>query len=129
MFSKSNLPQEDESQSPEEIVKLAQFKGKEPVQGDFIDVYWLFDDGGLTLLIPFILNMRKKYSKCKLRVFFLSNDSKNLEEDTKNMGALLKKFRIDFSDVTVLSGVQKKPHKETSKKFESLVIISVYKCL
>lgn len=117
----SNSPDETDNQNEEEIEKLAQFKGKEPVAGEYIDVYWLFDDGGLTLLIPFILKMRKKYSKCKLRIFFLANNLNNIEEETRNMTALLKKFRIDFSDVTVLADVQKKPRKDTSKSFESLV--------
>ncbi|KAB1274678.1 Solute carrier family 12 member 3 [Camelus dromedarius] len=34
-----------------------------------IDIYWLFDDGGLTLLIPYLLGRKKRWSKCKIRVF------------------------------------------------------------
>uniref|UniRef100_A0A670ZLQ8 Solute carrier family 12 member 3 n=1 Tax=Pseudonaja textilis TaxID=8673 RepID=A0A670ZLQ8_PSETE len=34
-----------------------------------IDIYWLFDDGGLTLLIPYLLTRRKRWSQCKVRVF------------------------------------------------------------
>jgi hypothetical protein len=82
----------------------------------------LFDDGGLTLLIPFILKMRSKFAKCKLRVFFLANDIENLEEETRNMTHLLKKFRIDFTDVTILSDAKKKPTTDTSKKFEIMVL-------
>ena len=71
----------------------------------FIDVWWLYDDGGLTLLLPYILTLRwanfisiqrgkkiwevkqnhklkhilcdfrKQYSNCKLRVFGLSSSS------------------------------------------------------
>lgn len=105
------------------IQQITQFKGKDPIKGNTIDVYWLFDDGGLTLLIPFILKMRSKFAKCHLRVFFLSNDIENLEEETKNMSLLLKKFRIDFTDVTILSDAKKKPSIDTSKKFEAMVKI------
>ena len=35
-----------------------------------IDIYWLYDDGGLTLLIPHILHTRKKFSKCKVDQLF-----------------------------------------------------------
>ena len=35
-----------------------------------IDIYWLYDDGGLTLLIPHILHTRKKFSKCKVYQLF-----------------------------------------------------------
>lgn len=34
-----------------------------------IDVWWLFDDGGLTLLIPYLLTTKKKWKDCKIRVF------------------------------------------------------------
>merc|ERR1712098_1026481 len=33
-----------------------------------IDVWWLYDDGGLTLLLPYILTTRQQYSGCQLRV-------------------------------------------------------------
>ncbi|KAB7507823.1 Solute carrier family 12 member 2, partial [Armadillidium nasatum] len=38
-----------------------------------IDVWWLYDDGGLTLLLPYILTTRNQWSGCKLRVFALAN--------------------------------------------------------
>jgi len=38
-----------------------------------LDVYWLYDDGGLTLLLPHILTTRMRFARCKLRVFFLSD--------------------------------------------------------
>jgi solute carrier family 12 (sodium/potassium/chloride transporter), member 2 len=47
----------------------------------FVDVYWLYDDGGLTLLMPYILSKRKKYSKCQLRIFVLAKNVKEVEEE------------------------------------------------
>ncbi|KAL7977636.1 hypothetical protein Chor_009585 [Crotalus horridus] len=44
-----------------------------------IDIYWLFDDGGLTLLIPYLLTRRKRWSQCKVRVF-ISGQISNMEE-------------------------------------------------
>lgn len=32
-----------------------------------IDVYWLYDDGGLTLLLPYIISTRRSWNSCKLR--------------------------------------------------------------
>jgi hypothetical protein len=37
-----------------------------------IDIWWLNDDGGLTLLIPYILSKRKQWRKSKLRVFVVT---------------------------------------------------------
>uniref|UniRef100_A0A672NJP5 Solute carrier family 12 member 10, tandem duplicate 3 n=1 Tax=Sinocyclocheilus grahami TaxID=75366 RepID=A0A672NJP5_SINGR len=33
-----------------------------------IDIYWISDDGGLTLLVPYLLTRRNRWKKCKLRV-------------------------------------------------------------
>ena len=49
----------------------------------YIDVWWLYDDGGLTLLVPYILTMRKQYHECALRVFALSKDGANIAEEKK----------------------------------------------
>merc|ERR1719479_113590 len=45
----------------------------------YIDVWWLYDDGGLTLLLPYILTTRKQFKTCKLRVFSLANKSDQLD--------------------------------------------------
>ena len=50
------------------------------------------------------LNCRKQFSECKLRVFSLANRKDELDRETRNMAALLAKFRIDFSSVLVIPG-------------------------
>lgn len=44
-----------------------------------IDVWWLYDDGGLTILIPYILSLRSHWKSCKIRVFALTNHKMELE--------------------------------------------------
>ena len=44
-----------------------------------IDVWWLYDDGGLTMLLPYILSQRSVWSDCKIRVFALTNRKLELE--------------------------------------------------
>uniref|UniRef100_A0A3Q1HXD3 Solute carrier family 12 member 2 n=1 Tax=Anabas testudineus TaxID=64144 RepID=A0A3Q1HXD3_ANATE len=74
-----------------------------------VDVWWLFDDGGLTLLIPYLLTNKKRWKDCKIRVF---------------IGVLhvllILFFRIDFSDITVLGDINTKPKKDTAA-FEELI--------
>ena len=108
-------------EDPELIERMTQFRGKDPIKGETIDVYWLYDDGGLTLLLPFILKMRSKFAKCQLRVFCLVENIENMEEEAKSMTILLKKFRIAFSDVILLSDARTMPSKATSSQFESMV--------
>jgi len=87
----------------------------------FIDVWWMYDDGGLTLLIPYILSTRQMYSECSLRVFTLGNRKDDLDRETRNMAALLAKFRIDFSDVVVIPDVTKRAKDETRTEFNSII--------
>lgn len=48
-----------------------------------IDVWWLYDDGGLTMLVPYIISMRATYASCKIRVFALAQRKLNVEEERK----------------------------------------------
>lgn len=48
-----------------------------------IDVWWLYDDGGLTILIPYILSLRSHWSNCKIRVFALTNHKMELEVEER----------------------------------------------
>ncbi|XP_029442734.1 solute carrier family 12 member 2-like [Rhinatrema bivittatum] len=75
-----------------------------------IDVWWLFDDGGLTLLIPYLLTTKKKWKECKIRVF-IGGKINRIDHDRRAMATLLSKFRIDFSDIMVLGDINTKPKK------------------
>uniref|UniRef100_A0A4W5NSD1 Solute carrier family 12 member 2 n=1 Tax=Hucho hucho TaxID=62062 RepID=A0A4W5NSD1_9TELE len=76
-----------------------------------VDVWWLFDDGGLTLLIPYLLTNKKKWNDCKIRVF-IGGKINRIDHDRRAMATLLSKFRIDFSDINVLGDINTKPKKE-----------------
>lgn len=85
-----------------------------------IDVWWLFDDGGLTLLIPYLLTNKKKWKDCKIRVF-IGGKINRIDHDRRAMAALLTKFRIDFSDITVLGDINTKPKKSNKEAFEQMI--------
>uniref|UniRef100_A0A670Z5R0 Solute carrier family 12 member 1 n=1 Tax=Pseudonaja textilis TaxID=8673 RepID=A0A670Z5R0_PSETE len=83
-----------------------------------IDVWWLFDDGGLILLIPYILTLRKKWKDCKLKIF-TGGKVTRLEEE--KMASLLSKFRIKFADINIIGDINMKPSKESWKFFEEMI--------
>ncbi|XP_056393273.1 solute carrier family 12 member 2 isoform X2 [Hyla sarda] len=85
-----------------------------------VDVWWLFDDGGLTLLIPYLLTTKKKWSDCKIRVF-IGGKINRIDHDRRAMATLLSKFRIDFSDIMVLGDINTKPKKENVAAFEEMI--------
>ncbi|CAG5858880.1 unnamed protein product [Menidia menidia] len=100
------------------IEASAQFKKKQP-KGT-IDVWWMFDDGGLTLLLPYILTTRKKWKDCKLRIFIAGEPGRS-ELDKQEMKSLLQKFRINCSDINVVDDIHMGPRSESLKQFEDMI--------
>jgi len=98
------------------VENVTQFQAKKR-KGN-IDVWWLYDDGGLTLLLPYILTTRAQFSDCNLRVFALANKRDELDRETRNMASLLAKFRIDYSDVIVVPDVTKKAGEAIQEEFK-----------
>lgn len=129
------------SELPKEILNnLTQFTQKRKTGQ--IDVYWLYDDGGLTLLLPYIINMRRNWAHCKLRwiiflttqvfssnyfdnlycrVFALANKKDDLDFEQRSMAGLLAKFRIDYSHLKLIPDITKKPEENTVKFFNDLI--------
>ncbi|OAD57765.1 Bumetanide-sensitive sodium-(potassium)-chloride cotransporter [Eufriesea mexicana] len=87
-----------------------------------IDVWWLYDDGGLTLLLPYIISTRRNWSNSKLRVFALANKNSELEYEQRNMASLLSKFRIDYSALKVIPDISKPAQDTTKNFFDSLIV-------
>uniref|UniRef100_A0A7N8WZ68 Solute carrier family 12 member 2-like n=1 Tax=Mastacembelus armatus TaxID=205130 RepID=A0A7N8WZ68_9TELE len=85
-----------------------------------IDVWWLFDDGGLTLLIPYLLTNRSKWGDCRIRVF-IGGKINRIDHDRRVMATLLSRFRIDFSDINVLGDINTKPKKHNKLTFKELI--------
>ncbi|XP_067091647.1 solute carrier family 12 member 3 [Osmerus mordax] len=85
-----------------------------------IDVYWLSDDGGLTLLLPYLLKRKKRWASCKVRVF-VGGDLHKKEEQREEVLGLIKKFRLGFHEVEVLPDINGRPQPEHVRKFEDLL--------
>ncbi|XP_043913794.1 solute carrier family 12 member 3-like [Protopterus annectens] len=86
----------------------------------YIDIYWLCDDGGLTILVPYLLSRRKRWGNCKVRVF-ISTSTEKSDQEKEAMKSLLSKFRLRFKEIVVLTDTDQKPHPESMKVFEDLV--------
>ncbi|XP_065150411.1 solute carrier family 12 member 3-like [Paramisgurnus dabryanus] len=82
-----------------------------------IDIYWIADDGGLTLLVPYLLTRRKCWKKTQIRVFILG-DQETMEKDCKDMKMLLQKFRMEIQDVIVITDVDKVPLAKNLQRYE-----------
>ncbi|VEN49210.1 unnamed protein product [Callosobruchus maculatus] len=86
-----------------------------------IDVWWLYDDGGLTMLLPYIISTRNSWHSCKLRVFALATNKNELEVEERNMAHLLEKFRLEYSSLKMVS-ISEKPQDSTIAFFDDLLV-------
>ena len=65
---------------PKDVVEnITQFKQTQ--RSGYIDVWWLYDDGGLTVLLPHIINRRTQYRNCKIRVFCRAKAKENAHHE------------------------------------------------
>ncbi|XP_045501318.1 bumetanide-sensitive sodium-(potassium)-chloride cotransporter isoform X2 [Colias croceus] len=105
--------------SMEQLSQMTLFKRKQ--ESGTLDVWWLYDDGGLTILLPYILSQRSAWANCKLRIFALANRHHEMELEERNMANLLAKFRIDYSSLTMVQDITEPPQPETKKLFEETI--------
>ncbi|XP_067276513.1 solute carrier family 12 member 3 [Pseudorasbora parva] len=112
----------DTSLDPEALMALSQpTSAFQTRQGKkTIDVYWLSDDGGLTLLVPYLLTRKKRWGRCKVRLF-VGGEAQQIDEQKQELKALISRFRLGFQDIQVLPDINGKPQSEHIKRFEDLV--------
>ena len=48
-----------------------------------IDIWWIVHDGGLLMLLPFLLKQHRTWRKCRLRIFTVAQVTKRIS--TKNI--------------------------------------------
>ncbi|KAJ8343574.1 hypothetical protein SKAU_G00309030 [Synaphobranchus kaupii] len=75
-----NVPQSAEQVKASQRLQEASAQFQKKQGKGTIDVWWLFDDGGLALLIPYILTTRKKWKDCKMRIF-IAGEPGRIEQD------------------------------------------------
>jgi hypothetical protein len=106
-------PQEQRRQ---EVMNMYRTKQKDGT----IDVWWLFDDGGLTILVPYILSQRKAWRGCTLRIFGVGTKESEVENEQKNLAALLSRFRIKYASLTLIASLGRVPAEENRKEFNDM---------
>lgn len=86
-----------------------------------IDVWWLYDDGGLTILLPYIINMRSNWKHCKMRLFALTDDKQDINTKEKEMIEIMNKIRIDYRSLKVVDDTSVELKQETQTLFDKLI--------
>nr|XP_009861591.1 potassium-chloride cotransporter isoform X1 [Ciona intestinalis] len=60
-----------------------------------IDVWWVVHDGGLLMLLPFLLRQHKVWKNCKTRIFTVAQLEDNSIQMKKDLAVFLYHLRID----------------------------------
>ncbi|XP_025065345.1 solute carrier family 12 member 6 isoform X3 [Alligator sinensis] len=64
------------------------------VEGN-IDVWWIVHDGGMLMLLPFLLKQHKVWRKCKIRIFTVAQLEDNSIQMKKDLATFLYHLRIE----------------------------------
>ncbi|XP_051557017.1 solute carrier family 12 member 7 isoform X2 [Myxocyprinus asiaticus] len=60
-----------------------------------IDVWWIVHDGGLLMLLPFLLRQHKVWRKCRMRIFTVAQMDDNSIQMKKDLQMFLYHLRLD----------------------------------
>ncbi|KAM7378796.1 hypothetical protein PAMP_004394 [Pampus punctatissimus] len=60
-----------------------------------IDVWWIVHDGGMLMLLPFLISQHKVWRKCKMRIFTVAQMDDNSIQMKKDLQMFLYHLRLD----------------------------------
>ncbi|CAJ1085899.1 solute carrier family 12 member 6-like isoform X1 [Xyrichtys novacula] len=67
----------------------------EPCTEGWIDVWWIVHDGGMLMLLPFLLRQHKVWRKCGMRIFTVAQMEDNSIQMKKDLATFLYHLRIE----------------------------------
>ncbi|KAM4713981.1 solute carrier family 12 member 6 isoform 1-T1 [Anableps anableps] len=67
----------------------------EPSTDGYIDVWWIVHDGGMLMLLPFLLRQHKVWRKCGMRIFTVAQMEDNSIQMKKDLATFLYHLRIE----------------------------------
>ncbi|KAM5264121.1 solute carrier family 12 member 7 isoform 2-T2 [Ctenodactylus gundi] len=70
-----------------------------------VDVWWVVHDGGMLMLLPFLLRQHKVWRKCRMRIFTVAQVDDNSIQMKKDLQVFLYHLRIS-ADVEVVEMVE-----------------------
>ena len=63
----------------------------------FIDIWWIVHDGGLLMLLPFLLKQHRTWKKCRMRIFTVAQAEDNSIQMKKDLKQFLYQLRLKSS--------------------------------
>ncbi|CDW57246.1 solute carrier family 12 [Trichuris trichiura] len=119
ILSISKLRRKLEAEKVNNNVRVENFQKR--IKKAIIDVWWLYDDGGLSVLIPHLLSQEGYLESAKLRIFTIVKRSEGFDEEQSKLIILLNQLRIKFSKVSVFAEDRIQENQETLRLFHELI--------
>ncbi|KAF0720013.1 Aste57867_621 [Aphanomyces stellatus] len=106
---------------------LETFPTNDVVKKGSMDIWWVLHDGGLLLLMPYLLRLHPVWRKCSLRLFSIVSPQENATEIRKRLERFLESARIhaeihvvEFSDSTISSLLPRRTGEQLKQKKEAM---------
>ncbi|EGT56543.1 hypothetical protein CAEBREN_09714 [Caenorhabditis brenneri] len=112
------------SEPDQKRIMQQMFRFRKRIPRARIDVFWLREAGGLTMLVPYLLTHAGSFLEgAQIRVFTKTDgkDNRKINEEQKSMAAILRKFHIDSSALHILPEFEKAPLKKTHDEFREKI--------
>lgn len=74
------------------LITIIFVKTSNSVQG-YIDIWWIVHDGGLLMLLPFLLKQHRTWKKCRMRIFTVAQVEDNSIQMKKDLKQFLYQLR------------------------------------
>ncbi|XP_029971159.1 solute carrier family 12 member 7-like isoform X1 [Salarias fasciatus] len=68
---------------------------QERLKDGTIDVWWIVHDGGLLMLLPFLISLHKVWKKCTMRIFTVAQMDDNSIQMKKDLQMFIYNLRLD----------------------------------
>lgn len=87
-----------------------------------VDVYWLVEDGGLTLLLAHLVSRHHNFRKnnAKLRLFSVAPSEETKTSEKERLKVLLSEFRIQARVIIIVLDEKTPPRPATVTKFSRM---------
>ncbi|CAG2107808.1 unnamed protein product [Medioppia subpectinata] len=89
-----------------------------------IDIWLLADDGGLTLMVPYLLSLNDIWSNCSLRILTMSTNSEEISETKENLNQLMSKLRIPCSEIRVFAESDLETNNQSEQKSANKISVT-----
>ncbi|KAK2117472.1 hypothetical protein P7K49_004358 [Saguinus oedipus] len=87
-------------------------QNQERFSGGHIDVWWIVHDGGMLMLLPFLLRQHKVWRKCRMRIFTVAQVDDNSIQMKKDLQMFLYHLRISAEVEVVEMGEEEEEEEE-----------------